>query len=350
MSLIEHKPLERRAAPSEQGRIMLAHGGGGQLTDELINHTILPRLGNADLDELLDAAEVTLVAAEVALTIDSYVVQPLQFPGGDIGRLSICGTVNDLAVTGAEPLAIALSMIVAEGFDRHLLGQILDSVRATADEADVRVVTGDTKVVPATAADGIYLTTAGIGRRIGPRLHPRQIRPGDRILINGPIADHGLAVMLAREMPHVQSPLRSDIAPLNSLIRRILEDVPTVAFMRDPTRGGLAGVVAEVAQRQKLHVTIDERQIPLRPETWHAAEMLGLDPLEVANEGKVVAFVRPDTAEQVLQIMRDHPLGREAAIIGQVDDDGPPVCEVLTRIGGRRVLHKPYGEQLPRIC
>src|SRR5690606_25775510 len=261
-----------------------------------------------ELDELLDAAEVTLVAAEVVLTIGSYVVQPLQFPGGDIGRLSICGTVNDLAGSGAEPLAIALSMIVAEGVDRRLLGQLLDSVRAPADEADVRVVTGDTKVVPASAADGLYLTTAGIGRRIGPRLHPRQVQAGDRILINGTIADHGLAVMLAREMPHVQSPLRSDVAPLNALIRQIIEHVPTVAFMRDPTRGGLAGVVAEVAQRQGLHLTIDEKAIPLRPETWHAAEMLGLDPLEVANEGKVVAFVRPETADHALKVMRDHPL------------------------------------------
>jgi hydrogenase expression/formation protein HypE len=352
MSSISHKAwVHDLPEPKvEKGKVMLAHGGGGQLTDELIAQLILPRLGNQELGELLDAADVSVIAADVALTIDSYVVQPLFFPGGDIGRLAVAGTVNDLAVTGAQPLAIALSLIIAEGFEKQMLADVLDSISAAAMEADVRVVTGDTKVVPAKAADGLFITTAGIGRRNGRRLHPKHIQPGDRILINGPIADHGLAVMLAREMPHVQSNLRSDVAPLNGLIRELLEHVPDVVFMRDPTRGGLASVAADIASRSTFNVTLDEQAIPLRPETWHAAEMLGLDPLEVANEGKVVVVVREGSADKALQIMRSHRLGAEAAIIGQVGATRAGICDIATDLGGRRVLQKPYGEQLPRIC
>jgi hydrogenase expression/formation protein HypE len=336
---------------SQPNRIMLAHGGGGQLTDELISSSVLPRLGNEVLRDLLDASTVLAGGQPIAMTIDSYVVQPLKFPGGDIGRLAVSGTVNDLSVSGAQPLGLALAMILEEGLDRRLLDEVLDSVAQTAQEAGVRVVTGDTKVVGHGAADGMYLTTAGVGvARPLPRLHPDQVRPGDVLLINGPIADHGLAVMLAREMPQVTSILQSDVAPLNRLIKRLLDAVGGIAFMRDPTRGGLAAVAADLASRTGLHVTLDETDIPVRPQTRHAADMLGLDPLEVANEGKVVIVARPESADEAMNVLRQDALGREARIIGRVEKKTDGVCEIRTAAGGRRIVQKPYGEQLPRIC
>ncbi len=332
-------------------RVMLAHGGGGQLTDELLNASVLPRLGNDVLSELLDCGIVPTPGGTLAMTLDGYVVQPLKFPGGDIGRLAVSGTVNDLCVCGAKPLALALGLILAEGLDRGLLEEIMESIRIAALEAGVRVVTGDTKVVGRGQADGMYITTAGVGSvPAGRRLHPNQVQPGDVLLINGPIADHGLAVMLAREMPQVKSVLRSDVAPLASLIEPLAEHVPGIAFMRDPTRGGLAGVAADLAQRTGLHITLDESAIPIRPETQHAAEMLGLDPLEVANEGKVVVVCRPASVDAALEIMRSHPLGGQAVAIGEVGGIRDGICELRTLMGGRRILQKPYGEQLPRIC
>ncbi len=331
-------------------RITLAHGGGGQLTDELITSTLLPRLGNEVLNDLLDSALLRAPGTRLAMTLDGYVVQPLFFPGGDIGRLAISGTVNDLAVSGARPLGIALGMIIAEGFEQHLLEAILDSIAATAKEANVRIVTGDTKVVGRGQADGIYLTTAGIGAASEKRYHVDQVRPGDAVLINGSLADHGLAVMLAREMPQVASALRSDVAPLNSLIESLTTQVEGIAFMRDLTRGGLAGAAADLAERSGLHVSLDESAIPIRPETHHAAEMLGIDPLDVANEGKVMIVVRGGQAEQALSILRAHPLGRDAARIGTIEPETDGLCDMRTRLGGRRIIQKPYGEQLPRIC
>ncbi|HEX2973164.1 MAG TPA: hydrogenase expression/formation protein HypE, partial [Tepidisphaeraceae bacterium] len=320
--------------------------------DELIAHTLLPRLENQTLNELLDASVVPSTAGRMALTIDSYVVRPLSFPGGDIGRLAVSGTVNDLAVCGAEPLGLALSLILAEGLERSTLEAMLDSIHSAADEAGVPVITGDTKVVGRGQADGMYITTAGVGSvPVNRRLHPDQIRPGDLILVSGPIADHGLAVMLAREMPEVQSVIRSDVAPLNRMIRSLLERVNDgVVFMRDPTRGGLACVVTDIAVRSGLHVVLEENSIPIRPETRHAADMLGLDPLEVANEGKVVIVVRPEAAETALAALKNDPYGQSASIIGHIDSTPDSICELQTIIGGRRILQKPYGEQLPRIC
>jgi hydrogenase expression/formation protein HypE len=333
------------------GRIALAHGGGGQLTDELLDQRILPRLGNVVLNELLDSAALQTDTNRIAMTIDSYVVEPWQFPGGDIGRLAVCGTVNDLAVSGAQPLGIALSLIMAEGFAMRDLETVLDSVARAAREASVRIVTGDTKVIGAEHGRSIFITTAGVGQLCaGPVPSPTRVEPGDAILINGPIADHGVAVMLAREMPEVQSVLRSDAAPLNGLIAMLIDAVGDVPFMRDPTRSGVAGVCADLARQSGRHVTLDERNIPVRPETRHAADMLGLDPLEVANEGKVIAVVPHDAVEAAMDAMRDHPLGRQAAMIGRVGDEADGVCELMTVIGGRRVIQKPYGEQLPRIC
>jgi hydrogenase expression/formation protein HypE len=343
-------PVQHAAATHPQ-RIVLAHGGGGQLTDELVQSTILPRLGNNMLNELLDAGIVQHRSQRIAMTIDGYVVQPLKFPGGDIGRLAVSGTVNDLAVMGAKPLAIALGLILAEGLDRTILDEVMDSISATAKEAGVKVITGDSKVVGRNHADGMYITTAGIGAMSGRRrLHPNRIQPGDAIIINGPIADHGLAVMLAREMPQVSSVLRSDVKPLNHVVDHLLKNVSGVVFMRDPTRGGLAGLCADLASRTGLHIRLDENEIPLRPETRHAAEMLGLDPLEVANEGKIVFVVRASTAERALEALRSHPHGAESRLIGRVEEPHDGICELVTRMGGLRIIQKPYGEQLPRIC
>lgn len=348
-------PIELNETNSARQRrdshIMLAHGGGGQLTDELINGIILPRLGNSALNDLLDSGVIENAGTRLAMSIDGYVVQPLQFPGGDIGRLAVSGTVNDLAVCGAEPLGIALSLILTEGLEKAVLETILDSARSAAREAGVNVITGDTKVVGRGQGDGLYISTAGIGRMMTVRrLHPDQVQPGDAIIISGSIADHGLAVMLAREMPDVQSALRSDVAPLNKMIARVLRRVPHIAFMRDPTRGGLAAVVADLATRSGYRISLDESEIPLHPQTLHAAEMLGLDPLEVANEGKVVIVVRAEGAQATLDVLREDPLGREARIIGKVEEARDGICEIRTLIGGRRILQKPYGEQLPRIC
>lgn len=348
---VDNKAPGQTFRVDDSRHIMLAHGGGGQLTDELIAQTIVPRLGNSVLNDLLDASIVQAGSDRVALTIDSYVVRPLKFPGGDIGRLAVSGTVNDLAVCGAEPLGLALSLIMAEGLERSVLESVLESIALTADEAGVKVVTGDTKVVGHGQADGMYITTAGLGAVPGNRrFHPDQIQPGDAIIVSGPIADHGLAVMLAREMPEVQSVLKSDVAPLNRMISSLLRRVADIAFMRDPTRGGLACVVADIAARTGYRVLLEESQIPIRPETRHAAEMLGLDPLEVANEGKVVIVLRPGAVEEALKVLRDDPQGRDARVIGRIEPVRDGLCELLTPIGGRRILQKPYGEQLPRIC
>ena len=330
-------------------RISLAHGGGGQLTDDLLASCVLPRLANRALNELLDSA--LLPGAErLALTIDSYVVQPLKFTGGDIGRLAVSGTVNDLAVCGARPLGIALSLILTEGLERAVLEDILDSIAATAAEAKVCIVTGDTKVVGRGQGDGIYITTAGVGAAGLHKLHPEAVRPGDVVIVSGPIADHGMAVMLAREMPQVQSVLKGDVAPLNHMIEQLLEQAPGVVFLRDPTRGGLAGVADDLAARTGLHLTLFEKNIPVRPETRHAADMLGIDPLDVANEGKIVAVVRPDAVDAALDVLSEDSHGRDARVIGVFGEQNDGVCELRTTMGGSRILQKPYGEQLPRIC
>ena len=332
--------------------VMLAHGGGGQLTDELVAERVLPRLGNEVLNELLDSAIIGPQHGRLAMTIDSYVVQPWKFPGGDIGRLAVSGTVNDLAVSGAKPVGLALAMILAEGFALADLDEILESAAATAREAGVRVITGDTKAVGRGQADGVYLITAGVGRISSRRmLGPSEVKAGHVLICNGAIGEHGLAVMLAREMPEVVSVVRSDVAPLNGLIEAALLAAGTgVTFMRDATRGGIAGLCADLARQSGLHVVLDEGAIPIKAEARHAADMLGLDPLDIANEGKVVMAVMPRAVNRVMAALRAHPLGKEAAVIGDVQAGQDGICELRTTLGGRRIVQKPYGEQLPRIC
>ncbi|MBL4701686.1 MAG: hydrogenase expression/formation protein HypE [Phycisphaeraceae bacterium] len=329
----------------DTSRIVLAHGGGGQLTDQLISQVILPRLGNPTLNELDDAA---ILNDQIALTIDSYVVDPWQFPGGDIGRLAVCGTVNDLAVSGAKPLGIALSLILTEGFAKRDLQTILDSIGLAAKQANVQIVTGDTKVIP---GNGIFITTAGVGLRDPQcKISSMHIKPGDKIIINRPIAEHGLTVMLAREMPDMMSVLKTDASPLNGLIENLLNKVQGVHFLRDATRSGIAGVTTDIATNTGYHVMLNEPDIPVDPHVQHAADMLGLDVLEVANEGVVVAVVDPAHTDHAVKIMRQHTYGKQSCIIGEIQNIRDGICEITTVIGGRRVVHKPYGEQLPRIC
>jgi hydrogenase expression/formation protein HypE len=347
-----------RVAPSRpvinphRSRIVLAHGGGGQLTDDLLHDIVRPRFANEYLDALDDSAVLPFGDGEVVFTTDSYVVQPLEFPGGNIGRLAVSGTVNDLAVCGARPAFISLGLILEEGLDTATLERVLDSAAETAAEAGVSVVTGDTKVVARGEADGLYVNTAGIGwRRPGITLGAEHIEPGDVLIVSGTIADHGLAVMLQREQRTViQSDLESDAAPLASLIETLLDEVNDVVFMRDPTRGGFAGVTSDLAAQSGWRLVIDENAIPLRQSTRYAAEMLGLDPLSVANEGKVMIVVRPDVADDAIATLRAHPRGRHAAVVGRFDETRDGLCEIITDVGGRRIIQKPYGEELPRIC
>ncbi len=336
-----------------RNRVVLAHGGGGQLMDELLDSVVRPQLSNPWLDARGDSALLDWGDTRLAFTTDSFVVQPLSFPGGDIGRLAVCGTVNDLAVAGARAEALSLALVVEEGLEMEVVRETLASVAETAREAGVPVVTGDTKVVGRGQADRLYINTTGVGRiPAGRELATSHIRPGDRVLVSGTVADHGLAVMLQREGGFgMESRLESDVAPLNGMIAELLDGLgDQVVFMRDPTRGGLAGVVSDLASESGLRLTLEEVDIPIRPETLYAAEVLGLDPLDVANEGKVAVVVRPDATTRALELLRGHPLGREAAEIGAFGSETDGLCELVTDVGGRRILQKPYGEELPRIC
>lgn len=337
----------------KRNRVVLAHGGGGQLTDDLIADLIAPRLSNSHLDTMEDAARVPMHQGQLLFTTDSYVVQPLRFPGGDIGRLAVSGTVNDLAVSGAIPQFLSLALIIEEGLELETLDAVVQSIANTAREAGVQIVTGDTKVVGKGQGDGLYINTSGIGAmRPGLDLGVRNIRPGDVLIVSGTIAEHGLAVMLQRERAEVvKSELASDVAPLNSLISGVIDAIGSqVVCMRDPTRGGFAGVAADFAAKSGHRLTIDENAIPIRPATQYAAEILGLDPLSVANEGKVMMVVRPDAMGDALKALRSHPLGRDAQAVGRFETDDDGLCQIITDVGGRRVIQKPYGEELPRIC
>jgi len=333
-------------------KILLAHGGGGRLTANLISNNILPKFGNEILAQLADAASLELSSGSVCFTTDSYTVKPLFFNGGDIGKLAVCGTINDLAVAGAKPAALSFSLIIEEGFELDVLDRILASAANAADQAEVPVVAGDTKVVEAGAADGIFINTAGLGTKLpGANLSFGQIKPGDRIIINGTIGDHGMTIMSQREGIKFESQLQSDCASVAPLTRRILETVAGVRFMRDPTRGGLAATVNEIAYSTGLSIELHESDIPINPTVQAAADMLGFDLLDIANEGKVVIVTAPGIADKVLDICKAHPLGKDASIIGEVtDSEDRPIVELITKIGGRRIIQMPYGRELPRIC
>jgi hydrogenase expression/formation protein HypE len=340
-----------RSAGTDGDRIILAHGGGGELTKSLIETHVISRLGNDTLNALDDSAVIDTGSTMVCMTTDSFVVQPLEFPGGDIGTLAVCGTVNDLAVMGAVPHALSLGLIVEEGLEFRVLDRILDSIAAACEDAGVRVVTGDTKVIEYGRGDGMFINTAGLGSFTGEaRMSMEKITAGDVIIINGSIAEHGLAVMSVREGLTFETELKSDVASLNGLVGSLLTEGLDVKFMRDPTRGGVAGVLADVAEDTGYSIEIEEDAVPVTRVVRHTSEMLGLDPLTVANEGKVLIVAAERDGEKVLTSLRRHALGRDAAIVGRVVDRRPSLVELITRSGGRRIVQRPYGEELPRIC
>jgi hydrogenase expression/formation protein HypE len=332
-------------------RILLAHGGGGRLMEQLIRQTILPRLGDQG-GQLKDSASLDLDSPRICFTTDSYVVKPLFFNGGDIGKLAVCGTLNDLAVAGAKPVAIALSLIIETGFEIELLEKILDSAAQAAQQDNVKIVTGDTKTVEAGAAEGLYINTAGLGVRLyDTECGFEKVSVSDKIIVSGTIGDHGMTIMSQREGIKFETPLVSDCASLVPLTDELLRNCPGIKFMRDPTRGGLAATLNEIVEAANLSVEINEESVPVNPTVQAAADMLGFDVLNIANEGKVVIVVSPDTAQQCLAICKKHELGKNASIIGEVHlAQEQALVEMKTRIGGKRIVQMPYGRELPRIC
>jgi len=335
--------------------VVIAHGGGGELMGRLIREHLLPPIKNETLAAMTDGAVLPAADGAVVVTTDSYVVTPVEFPGGDIGCLAVAGTVNDIAVMGAEPVALTLGLILEEGLPLETLDRVMGSIGRYARAAGVEIVTGDTKVVErrgvAGSVEGLFINTAGVGRmRSDVQIGIERVGPGDVILVNGDIADHGLAVMSVRAGIGFETEIRSDVAPLNGLIASMLDTGADIKFMRDATRGGIAGVLADISETQNLSIEIDEAAVPLSATSRHAAEMLGLDPLAVANEGKCIVVVAEQDADRVLAACRGHEYGKRAAVIGRVIEREAALVELVTRAGGGRVGQRPYGEDLPRIC
>ena len=341
-------PLPLRDYPT----IVMGHGGGGKLGSELVEHLFLPAFRNPELENLGDAAVLEVGRSRIAMSTDSFVVQPLFFPGGSIGELAVNGTVNDLAVSGAEPLFLSASFILEEGFPLAQLAAIVEAMARAAGTAGVRIVTGDTKVVERGHGDGCYINTAGVGLlRNGIHVRPSRAQVGDAVLVSGTMGDHGMAIMSVREGLEFESPIRSDCAALNGMIAAVLDAAgDAVHTMRDPTRGGLASALNEIAASSNVGVEVDERSLPVRAEVQSACDLLGLDPVYVANEGKAVFFVAPEAADKVLSALRAHPLGRGAARIGVVTAQHKKILVARTNLGANRVIPMQIGEQLPRIC
>ncbi len=340
---------------SDETKIRLAHGSGGTLMHELIRDVVVAKLGNPVLNELDDSAEIEsldghrLDGGKLALTTDSYVVQPLFFPGGDIGKLAVCGTVNDLSMKGARPSYLTLGMVAEEGLSMEDLERVLSSVAATAQSAGVAVASGDTKVVERGTMGGLILNTAGVGFiPEGRRLSSSRVLDGDAVIVSGTIGDHETAILLAREDLKVRETIVSDCAPLNGLVEAVLAACPEVRVMRDPTRGGLGTTLCEIASRAGVGIEIDEGNIPVDRRVSAVCEILGFDPIYMANEGKLVAVVPGDAAEEVIEAMRAHELGRRASVVGKVG--GRRGVHMKTRVGGVRPIVMLEGVQLPRIC
>jgi hydrogenase expression/formation protein HypE len=332
-------------------RILLEHGGGGLLSHELITDVFLPLLKNPCLERLEDSAVLQVGNQLLCFTTDSYVIDPIFFPGGDIGSLAVHGTVNDLSVCGGKPLAMSAGFILEEGFPLEDLRRITRSMAEAAKKAGVPIVTGDTKVVARGAADGLFINTSGIGLIEYPTpLSVKSIEPGDAVIVSGTIGDHGAAVLSKRKDLGVTSEIRSDSAPLNGLIGAILEASSNIHCMRDPTRGGLGAILAEIGGQSGCIIELREKDVPVREEVRGICEILGFDPLFLANEGKVVLFCAPEDAGRVLAVMKAHEYGREAAVIGAVGDRGRGRLILRTAIGGSREVDLPVGELVPRIC
>jgi hydrogenase expression/formation protein HypE len=331
-------------------RILLAHGSGGQLMHDLIKKSFVSTLSNPILEKLDDSAVFDL-SGRLAFTTDSYVVSPIFFPGGDIGKLAVCGTVNDLSMTGAVPLYLSLSFIIEEGLLLADLTKIVNSIGEAAAEAGVKIVTGDTKVVDKGSADKLFINTSGVG--IVPQgvdISGANARPGDKVIVSGTLGDHGMAVLSQREGIRFQMPVPSDCAPLNKMVAEMLATGAEIHCLRDPTRGGLATTLNEFAQQSRVGIRLDELSIPVNPAVLGACELLGFDPLYVANEGKLVAVVAPDDADRVMAAMRQNKYGQKAVVIGEVVGEHPGRVVLKTRLGASRIVDVLVGELLPRIC
>lgn len=341
----------KRKPKIKEERITLAHGAGGKATQTLIEAIFLEGLRNPLLERLEDGAELEVAGSRLALTTDSFVVSPLFFPGGDIGDLAVNGTVNDLAVSGATPLYLSAGFIIEEGFPVEDLRRIVGSMSAAAQAAGVQVVTGDTKVVEKGKADGCYINTTGVGvLETEHRLGIDTVRPGDSVLVSGPIGDHGVTVMLARGELDIDADLDSDTAAVNGLVADLLSAAPGVRALRDATRGGVATILNEVAKASEVAVVVDEDRLPVRTEVRGASELLGIDPLYVACEGRIVVVVDGQQTEAALEALRAHPLGAESAVIGRIGDDPPGLVLLNTAFGGTRIVDLLVGDPLPRIC
>jgi len=337
---------------NREDKILLGHGSGGRMMHDLIENLFLKHFSNSILDEQTDAAILKIGSEDIAFTTDSFVIDPLFFPGGNIGKLAVCGTVNDLAVSGAEPLYISVSMIIEEGFLMKDLEIIVESLASEAKKAGVLIVTGDTKVVNKGKCDKLFINTAGIGRvKKENRLVSKatEIQNGDVIIINGTIGDHGMAVMNARESFNFKTTVESDCASLNHLIRDVLDQSP-VKFMRDPTRGGVATVLNELVEKVHLGIEIEESILPVTSGVKAMCELLGFDPLHIANEGKVLIVASEKDGNKILEILKNNELGRKSAIIGRVVSDHPGKVVLKNETGGRRIVDSLSGDQLPRIC
>jgi hydrogenase expression/formation protein HypE len=340
------RPLDLRS-----GRIDMTHGSGGRAMAQLIEELFETSFDNPILAQRNDQAAFEVAGGRMVMTTDGFVIAPLFFPGGDIGSLAVHGTINDIAMAGARPLYLAVGMIIEEGFALSDLKQIVASMAAAAKAAQVPIVTGDTKVVERGKGDGIFITTTGIGRvPDGVAISADQARPGDRILVSGTIGDHGIAVMSKRENLSFETDILSDSAALHTLVAEMVAAVPGIHVMRDPTRGGLAAVLNEIAQASGVGIVVREDAIPIATPVRGACELLGLDPLYVANEGKLVAFCAAEDSDRLLAVMRAHPLGGNAAIIGEVIDDPQRFVQMETSFGGRRIVDWLMGDPLPRIC
>jgi hydrogenase expression/formation protein HypE len=332
-------------------QILLGHGSGGTLSAELMREIFLPAFSNPILDRLDDQAVVSINGTRLAMTTDTFVVKPLFFRGGDIGSLAVHGTVNDLAMGGATPLYLSVAFILEEGFSTETLRRVVASLGRAAREAGVRIVTGDTKVVEKGCGDGLFINTTGIGVvPEGVHLSASQARPGDRVILSGSIGEHGIAILAEREGIQFESPVESDSAALHTLVADMLAAARGIRCLRDPTRGGVSSTLNEIAQQSQVSIRLDERAIAVKPAVQGACELLGLDPLYVANEGKLIAIVDPADAEGVLAAMRRHPLGLGAQIVGTVGEGHPAIVTMRTVLGTSRVVDMLAGDQLPRIC
>ena len=331
--------------------VLLGHGSGGKLSAELVRDVFLPAFDNPALARLDDQAIVQVNGSRIAITTDSFVVKPLFFPGGDIGSLAVHGTVNDLAMGGAQPLFLSVAFIIEEGLSMDVLRRVVESLQRAAASAGVQIVTGDTKVVEKGSGDGLFINTTGIGLlELDVQMSANRARPGDQILLSGSIGDHGIAILAQREGLQFESTIESDSASLHTLVASMLNVTRSIRCMRDPTRGGLSSTLNEIAARSQVGIELDEPSIPVREEVRGACELLGLDPLYVANEGKLVAIVDPVAAGPVLAAMRGHDLGRQAQIIGAVTASHPGLVTMRTVLGTERVVDMLAGDQLPRIC